>query len=95
MLKIVGYARKDYLNLAITLSTSLSGLAQLLVASTVFPQRLQVIPSLLRNGLCEAQVPLNSPFFRKISLTDIKTKKRAMKPSVMKKVAIPEKFTQI
>jgi len=95
MLKIVGYARKDYLNLAITLSTSLSGLAQLLVASTVFPQRLQVIPSLLRNGLCEAQVPLNSPFFRKISLTDIKTKKRAMKPRVIKKVVIPEKFAQI
>ena len=95
MLKIVGYTRKDYLNLAITLSTSLSGLAQLLLASTVFPQRLQVIPSLLRNGLCEAQVPLNSPFFRKISLTDIKTKKIAMKPSVIKKVAIPEKFAQI
>jgi len=95
MLKIVGYTRKDYLNLAITLSTSLSGLAQLLVASTVFPHRPQVTPSLFRKGLCEAQVPLNSPFFRKISLTDIKTKKRAMKPSVIKKVAIPDNFAQI
>jgi hypothetical protein len=90
MLKIVGYAREDYLNLAITLSTSLSGLAQLLVASTVFPHKLQVIPSLLRKGLCEAQVPLNSPFLRKISLTDIKTKKSARKPSVIKKVVIPD-----
>ena len=95
MLKLVGYARKDYLNLAITLSTSLSGLAQLLEASTVLPQRPQVTPSLFRKGLCEAQVPLNSPFLRKISLTDIKTKKRAMKPSVMIKVVIPEKFAQI
>jgi hypothetical protein len=90
MLKIVGYARKTYLNLAITLSTSLSGLAQLLVASTVFPHKLQVIPSLLRKGLCEAQVPLNSPFLRKISLTDIRTKKSARKPSVIKKVVIPD-----
>ena len=90
MLKIVGYALKDYLNLAITLSTSLSGLAQLLVASTVFPHKLQVIPSLLRKGLCEAQVPLNSPFLRKISLTDIRTKKSARKPSVIKKVVIPD-----
>ena len=90
MLKIVGYAGKDYLNLAITLSTSLSGLAQLLVASTVFPHKLQVIPSLLRKGLCEAQVPLNSPFLRKISLTDIRTKKSARKPSVIKKVVIPD-----
>ena len=90
MLKIVGYARKDYLNLAITLSTSLSGLAQLLVASTVFPHKLQVIPSLLRKGLCDAQVPLNSPFLRKISLTDIRTKKSARKPSVIKKVVIPD-----
>ena len=90
MLKIVGYARKTYLNLAITLSTSLSGLAQLFVASTVFPHKLQVIPSLLRKGLCEAQVPLNSPFLRKISLTDIRTKKSARKPSVIKKVVIPD-----
>lgn len=90
MLKIVGYARKTYLNLAITLSTSLSGLAQLLVASTVFPHKLQVIPSLLRKGLCDAQVPLNSPFLRKISLTDIRTKKSARKPSVIKKVVIPD-----
>jgi hypothetical protein len=90
MLKIVGYALKDYLNLAITLSTSLSGLAQLLVASTVFPHKLQVIPSLLRKGLCDAQVPLNSPFLRKISLTDIRTKKSARKPSVIKKVVIPD-----
>ena len=80
----------DYLNLAITLSTSLSGLAQLLVASTVFPHKLQVIPSLLRKGLCDAQVPLNSPFLRKISLTDIRTKKSARKPSVIKKVVIPD-----
>jgi hypothetical protein len=90
MLKIGGYALKDYLNLAITLSTSLSGLAQLLVASTVFPHKLQVIPSLLRKGLCDAQVPLNSPFFRKISLTDIRTKNSARKPSVIKKVVIPD-----
>jgi hypothetical protein len=90
MLKIVGYARKDYLNLAITLSTSLSGLAQEVVASTVFPHKLQVIPSLLRKGLCDAQVPLNSPFLRKISLTDIRTKKSARKPSVIKKVVIPD-----
>ena len=90
MLKIVGYARKDYLNLAITLSTSLSGLTQELVESTVFPHKLQVIPSLLRKGLCDAQVPLNSPFLRKISLTDIRTKKSARKPSVIKKVVIPD-----
>jgi hypothetical protein len=90
LLKIVGYDRKTYLNLAITLSTSLSGLAQLLVASTVFPHKLQVIPSLLRKGLCDAQVPLNSPFLRKISLTDIKTKKSARKHSVIKKVVIPD-----
>lgn len=42
---------QHYLNLAITLSTSLSGLPQVLVESTVFPQKLQVTPSLFRKGL--------------------------------------------
>ena len=78
-----------------TLSTSLSGLAQELLVSTVFPQSPQVAPSLFRKGLWEAQVPLNSPFFRKISLTDIKTKKMAIKPRVMKKVVIADKYPQI
>lgn len=83
------------MNFAITLSTSLSGFPQLLLESTVFPQKLQVTPSLFKNGLWEAQVPLNSPFFRKISLTDIKIKNNATKPRVSTIVAITDKFEQI
>ena len=77
-----------YLNLAITLSTSLSGLPQLEFASTVLPQYPQVPPSLLRKGFCEAQVPLNSPFFMNISLTDIRMKNKAIKAKVKYKVVI-------
>lgn len=39
---------KTYLNFANTLSTSLFGLPQVLVASTVFPQNPQVAPSLFK-----------------------------------------------
>ncbi len=84
-----------YLNLARTLSTSLSGLLQVLAESTVFPHKLQVTPSLFKKGLCEAQVPLNSPFLRKMSLTDIRIKNTATKPKVRNMVAITDKFAQI
>jgi hypothetical protein len=47
-----------------------------------------VIPSLLRKGLCEAHVPLNSPFFKKISRTDIKMKNKPKTPIVSKKTVI-------
>lgn len=85
----------NYLNLPITLSTSLSGFPQEVSPSIVFPQKPQEAPSLLRKGLWEAQVPLNSPFLRKMSLTDIKTKNSATKPNVNNTVVITDKFAQI
>lgn len=83
------------MNFANTLSTSFSGLPQVVVESMVFPQYPQVAPSLLRKGLWDAQVPLNSPFLRNMSLTDIRMKNNATKPTVMNTVVITEKFAQI
>lgn len=77
-----------YLNFAITLFTSESGLAHASPDFTVLPQYPQVAPSLFRKGLCEAHVPLNSPFFTKINLTDIRTKKMATIPIPSNTVSI-------
>lgn len=84
--------RVNYLNRANTLSTSLSGLPHEAPGSTSFPQKPHLIPSLFRKGLWEAQVPLNSPFFKKMSRTDMPTKNKAIRPSVKNKVAIIEYF---
>jgi hypothetical protein len=48
---------------------------------TFFPQA-QSTPFAKSSGLWDAQVPLNSPFFRNISLTDKPTKNKASIPTV-------------
>jgi hypothetical protein len=52
------------------------------------PQYPQVTPSLFNQGLCEAHVPLNSPFFKKINRTDMKMKNIATKPMERNKTAM-------
>ncbi|VXD17459.1 hypothetical protein MARINOS108_140042 [Marinoscillum sp. 108] len=49
-------------------------------------------PSLFKKGLWEAQVPLNSPFFLNISLTDIKMKNIAINPIPSNTVAMRLQF---
>lgn len=71
-----------------TLSTSLSGLPQLSPGFTVLPQKPQAAPSLFKKGLWDAQVPLNSPFFFRRILTDIKTKNNAINPMPNNTVAM-------
>jgi|SRR5690606_4958083 hypothetical protein len=83
----------NYLNLDSTLVTSESGLPHASPALTSLPQKLHDPPFLFRNGLCDAHVPLNSPFFKKIKRTDIKTKKSPTNPIANKKVAISFLFS--
>jgi hypothetical protein len=70
-----------------------SGSPQASPSFNVLPQYPQVTPSLLSQGLCEAQVPLNSPFFKKIRRTDSSIKNRANIPMVRKYTAIWKKLT--
>jgi hypothetical protein len=71
-----------------------SGSAHGSPALSVFPQYPHVVPSFTSQGLCEAQVPLNSPFFKKINRTDMSTKNSAMKPTEKSRTVIFLNFTQ-
>jgi len=73
-----------------TLSTSFSGLPHDSSPVIVFPQKPQDSPLLFRKGLWEAQVPLNSPSFFNINLTDISTKNSAINPIPKNTVAITQ-----
>jgi hypothetical protein len=64
------------------------GLAHASPSLTVLPQNPHCTPSLFNQGLCEAQVPRNSPFFKKINRTDIKAKKSTKTPSVSRKTVM-------
>jgi len=77
-----------YWNLAMTLFTSESSFLQ--TSPGFLPQYPQVAPSLFKNGLCDAQVPLNCPSLMKMSRTDISTKNMAMNAIVIKTVVIFE-----
>jgi hypothetical protein len=81
-------ARLAQENLFITLFTSESGFEQASPGLTSLPQKPQVAPSLLRNGLCDAQVPLNSPFFRNNKRTDINTKNKPINAMPMSTVVM-------
>lgn len=64
-----------YLNLDNTLVTGELEFWQFSPGSTFFPHIPQEAPSLFKNGLWEAHVPLNLPPFTKMSRTDINKKK--------------------
>ncbi len=81
----------NHLNFDSTLVTSESGLPH---ASPGFlPQKPHGSPFLFRKGFCDAHVPLNSPFLRKIRRTDIRTKKSPTNPIANKKVVISYIFS--